>query len=164
MVFFLLDTLKTTFSIANLTQRWAIKAFFFPKSRLFFDFREGREASPLPPSCAPSICKTVTQSSKYVWLWLHYNSIMPEYPLMCLNVPQYTWTWLNITECSWICLKMPEQTVLTIPGFSVCHNIYSYNNIIIVTDVITLLEFLSAPFIYQSPCYHFYNFLTWIRT
>ena len=66
LVFFLQDTLKTTFSIANLTQRWAIRVFFFPKSRLFFDFREGREASPLRPSCAPSICKMVTQSSKYV--------------------------------------------------------------------------------------------------
>ena len=46
-------------------------------------------------------------------------TIMPEYVSICLNVPQYIWTWLNIAECSWICLKMPEQNVLTMPGFSI---------------------------------------------
>ena len=33
----------------------------------------------------------VTQSSKYVLLWLH--------------MPQYVWPWLNIAECPWVCLK-----------------------------------------------------------
>ena len=31
-----------------------------------------------------------------------YASVTPEYPSICLNVPQYAWTWLNVAECTWI--------------------------------------------------------------
>ena len=46
-----------------------------------------------------------------------YDSIMPEYASININVLQCAWTWLNIAECPWIYLKMAEQTVLTMPGF-----------------------------------------------
>ena len=60
--------------------------------------------------------------SQYIW-YAPYTSIMTEYASTYLNVPQYTWTWLNIAECASMCLKIPEQTLLTMPGFSICHNI-----------------------------------------
>ena len=85
---------------------------------------------------------------------------------ICLNAPQYAWTWLDIAGCSWMCLKIPEQTVLIMSGFSVCLMIldisqgfeyasgikyalvlnilrYSYNNIVIVSNG-SILEFLVA--------------------
>ena len=76
---------------------------------------------------------------------------------------------------------MPEWTVLTIPGFSICLIIldisqytpdikyartlnllpYSYNNI--VTNVV-LLEFLSAQFVYPgAPQLTILSFLTQVR-
>ena len=60
--------------------------------------------------------------SQYIW-YAPYTSIMTEYASTCLNVPQYTWIWLNIAECLLICLIIPGQTLLTMPGFSICHNI-----------------------------------------
>ena len=48
--FFLLDTLKTTFRMENLTQRWIQSAPFFPKSGHFSRFSK-KELSPRPLSC-----------------------------------------------------------------------------------------------------------------
>ena len=81
---------------------------------------------------------SVTQSSEYVWFWLHTSQ-------SCLNMPHYALTWLNLAECPWIYLKMPELTCLAMPGFSVCRNI----NVII-------LEFLSARFEYPGTLLPFY--------
>ena len=53
-----------------------------------------------------------------ICLSLH-ASVMPQYALVCFNVPQYGCEWLNIIECSWIYLKILELTVLTLPGFSI---------------------------------------------
>ena len=53
------------------------------------------------------ICKGYTEF-RICLIMAPYNSIMPEYAWICLNIPQYAWTWLNIAECPWICLKMPE--------------------------------------------------------
>ena len=48
------DTLKTTFSMENLTQRWTQSGPLFPKSGHLFRFsKRAGEASPLSPSCAP---------------------------------------------------------------------------------------------------------------
>ena len=71
------------------------------------------------------------ESSEYVWMSTAKSaSIMPEYASVYINAPKSAWTWLNIAqcfsmwlniaECSWICLKMPLETVLTMSGFSVC--------------------------------------------
>ena len=53
--FFLLDTLKTTFLIENLTQRWMQSGLFPPKkSGHFFRFSRKGKGGLLPlPSCAP---------------------------------------------------------------------------------------------------------------
>ena len=68
-VFLPIDTLKTTFSVKNLTQRWTESGLFFEKSGHFFRFSQSAgEASPLPPSCAPV---SVTES-------ISLN--MPKYP------------------------------------------------------------------------------------
>ena len=53
---FLLDTLKTTFSMKNLTQEWTQLGPFFTKSGLFFYFQIRQRVLPSPfptPSCAP---------------------------------------------------------------------------------------------------------------
>ena len=110
----------------------------------------------------------------WFWIWrcifymTQYVSITPKYFSVHLNVPEYAWSWLKITEFPWVSLEMPEWTVLTMQGFSICPIIlyilqgfeytlhikharvlnmpwYSYNNI--VTNVI-LLEFLSAQCVY----------------
>ena len=53
MEFFLLDTLKTTFWIEYLTQRWTLSGPFSEKSRHFFRFsKKGRGGLPLPPLAA----------------------------------------------------------------------------------------------------------------
>ena len=44
---FLLDTLKTTFSMKNLTQEWTQLGPFFTKPGLFFLFSNKAESSPL---------------------------------------------------------------------------------------------------------------------
>ena len=67
---FLLDTLKTTFSMANLTRRWTQSGSFFPKSGHFFRFLKRQGKSPHSPlvSC--------------LWVWLN----MHQYSWICLNV------------------------------------------------------------------------------
>ena len=45
-----------------------------------------------------------TQSSEYVWLWLHTPQQclnMPQYALMSLSVPEHGWILLNVFECAW---------------------------------------------------------------
>ena len=53
MGFFLLETLKTTFKIRNLTQDGHNQGIFFPKFGHFFPIfkiEQGRHSSPPPPS------------------------------------------------------------------------------------------------------------------
>ena len=52
-----------------------------------------------------------------------YALVMSEYASICLNAPQYAWTWLNMVEWPRAWLKIPEQTVLTMPGFSIYRDI-----------------------------------------
>ena len=49
MVFFLLETLKTTFKMRNLTQDGHSQGIFFPELGHFFQFLE-KERGDLPPS------------------------------------------------------------------------------------------------------------------
>ena len=51
LVFFLLDTLKTTSWMENLTQWWIQSGPFFPKSGHFFRF--SKRAGEASPSCMP---------------------------------------------------------------------------------------------------------------
>ena len=70
-VFLPMDTLETTFSVKNLTQRWTESGPFFEKSGHFFQFSQSAgETSPLPPSCAP------VSVTEYVSISLN----MPKYP------------------------------------------------------------------------------------
>ena len=75
------------------------------------------------------ICKGYTEFRICLFTAL-YAWIMPEYAWIYLNVSQHTWTRPNKGDCPWICLKMPEQTFLTMPGFLICCSITSYNSII----------------------------------
>ena len=84
-----------------------------------------------------------------------YASIMPEYASLCLDMAEYCWISLNIHENAWINLS-DYVRVLNMAW-------YSYNIIIIVTNVI-ILEFLSARFGYPGNMLPFYLFLTWVRT
>ena len=78
-------------------------------------------------------------------------SIMPEYALMFLNIPEYDWILmsLNMSEHSWLNCS-DYARVLNMPR-------YSYNNIITVTNVI-ILEFLSTRFVHPGSLLPFYLF------
>ena len=59
--FFLLDTLKITFWMENLTQKWTqLGPFFFQNKGIFFDLKKRRDAHPLSLVC-----------NLYVWLYMH---------------------------------------------------------------------------------------------
>ena len=64
----------------------------------------------------------VTQSSEYVWLWLHnqWRLNMSQYALMSLNMPEHDRIFLNVPEC----MNIPEYAWLNwincsdyMPGF-----------------------------------------------
>ena len=74
--FFLLDSLKTTFWMENLPQRWTQSVPFFPKPGHFFDFQKMQWGSLLSPQV------------ERLWVWL--------------NLHQYSWICLNIFENAWI--------------------------------------------------------------
>ena len=65
--FFLLDTLKTTFWMENVTQRWTQSGHFLQNQGTFFAiFKIGEGRPPLPPpSCAPDICDKCPIISQY---------------------------------------------------------------------------------------------------
>ena len=67
---FLLDALKTTFWIVNLSQRWTQSGPFIPKSGHFFWFQKRQRRPPLSP--------LVTR----LWVWLNVH----QYPWICLNI------------------------------------------------------------------------------
>ena len=46
-------------------------------------------------------CMRVTQSSEYIWLWLH----MPKYTLISLSMPEHGWILVNTPEYAWKCLN-----------------------------------------------------------
>ena len=72
---------------------------------------------------------------------------MPEYALMSLNIIKHDWILLNVPEYAWINYSNYARVLNMLR--------YSYNNIIIVTNVI-ILEFLSALNLYtQAICYPF---------
>ena len=55
-----------------------------------------------------------------------YGSIHLNNALICINMPYCSSAYLNIAEYCLMSLNMPEmpkQTVMTMPGFSVCHYI-----------------------------------------
>ena len=68
--FFFLDTLKTTYQIENLTQKWTQSSFFFENPGTFFLEKRAEEVFPCPPSCAP------VSVAKYASISLN----MPQYP------------------------------------------------------------------------------------
>ena len=78
-------------------------------------------------------------------------SIMPEYALMFLNMPEYDWILmsLNMSEHSWLNCS-DYARVLNMPR-------YSYNIIITVTNVI-ILELLSTRFVHPGSLLPFYLF------
>ena len=105
---FLPDTLKTTFWMGNLTQRWTQSGLFFPKYRHFFRFsKRAGKTSPLNPSCMPENAL------------ISLN--LPEYPLKSFNklfyarALKYGWSSYMFERL----LKMPW--VLRKPWFSIWH-------------------------------------------
>ena len=112
MEVFLLNTFKTTFSIANLTQRWTQSEPFFENQDTFVDFKKAGEVSPLPSSCA------LVNVTEYTSVSLN----MPKYPWKCLNklfslcqCSKYAWTSYMFERL----LKMPR--VPNKPRFWICH-------------------------------------------
>ena len=67
--FFLLDALKTTFWMENLTQKWTQLGHFFTKSGHFFSiFKIGkRRPAYLPPSCVPV---TLLKKDSVTGVWI----------------------------------------------------------------------------------------------
>ena len=80
-MFFLLDTLKTTFWMEHLTQRWTQSGHFSQKG-------QGRP-SLSHPSCAPV---SVT-----------------EYASISLNMHKYPWNWINCSDYARV-LNMPRYS------------------------------------------------------
>ena len=74
---------------------------------------------------------------------------MSKCPSVCLSMAEYCWIFLNIPENPWINCS-DYARVLNMPQ-------YSYNNIIIVTNVI-MLEFLSARFTHPGALLPLYLF------
>ena len=119
--FFLLDTLKITIRIENLTRWWTQSGSFFVESRHFFQFskREG-EVFPLLPSCAPvsvaeyaSIslnmskypCKCLNKlfwlchGSDYAWLSYMFDRLFKIWIWHgCICRAEYVWLWLRTTQ------------------------------------------------------------------
>ena len=66
LMFFLLDTLKTTFWVENLTQWWTQSVPLLPQSGHFFLFsKRAGDTSPLLPSCTPV---SVAESEPMSWI------------------------------------------------------------------------------------------------
>ena len=63
-----------------------------------------------------------------------YALIMPQYALMCFHMPEHDWILLNGPEYVWINCSYSAMVLNMLQ--------YSYNNIIIVTNVIRILVFL----------------------
>ena len=99
------------------------------------------------------ICKGYTE----FWTWVNMAqnaSLIPEYTLMSLNVSEHDWILLNVPKYAWKCLNklfwlcQCSRYASGIKSARVLNMLlYSYNNIIIVINVV-ILEFLSAQFIY----------------
>ena len=101
--FFLLDTLKTTFWMEIITQKWIQPGFFFPKIRMLLsNFKKCREVSPLCPDCVP--IRVAQYASK--------SLNMSKYPWKCLNKlfwlchgSEYVW-WSTCLPGFWRCLRL----------------------------------------------------------
>ena len=87
----------------------------------------------------------VTQSSQYIWLWLH--------------TPQYS---LNMSKYRWILLNVPEYAGIKCSYYNTVLKVlrYSYNNIIIIVANVAMLELLSARFIHPGTLLPFHIFRT----
>ena len=59
---------------------------------------------------------------------------------------------------------MSEKTLLTMPGFSICHDIVIKIIVIIIATNVIVLEFLSAQSIHPGALLPYYLFLTRVRT
>ena len=133
---------------------------------IFYVWQAFKDA--LSPKCAwVLIMAQVYMQKDCMEFWIcmgmaQYASIIPQYVSVWLNAIHYVWTWLNIAECPKIYLKMLEETVPFMVGFSVCLIIlyiwqgfeyasaikyarilnipqYSYNNIITVIVMLILV-------------------------
>ena len=92
-----------------------------------------------------------------------YASVIPKYASICLNVPQFDWTWVNITECPWICLQMLEETVPTMPGFSICRDIVTITLSLLKLILFVMLKFFARS-IHPGRLLSFYLFLALVKT
>ena len=100
-----------------------------------------------------SICEGYTE----FWTWVNMAqnaSLIPEYTLMFLSVSEHDWILLNVPKYAWkyldklFWLCQCSRYASGIKCARVLNMLlYSYNNIIIVINVI-ILEFLSAQFVY----------------
>ena len=83
---------------------------------------------------------------------------MPQNTLISLNIPQHDQILLNVPN-------MPENTCINCSDYARVLKMlqYSYNNIIIVTNVI-ILELVSAQCVHPGALLSFYLFLTQVRT
>ena len=103
---FLLDPLKTTFWMENLSQRWKQSGLFIPKSRHLFQFsKRAGEASPLP---------------LVLHLWVSLN--MHQYPWISLiSLKMLEETVLNMPGLTGFDRLLKVHQVLNKPGFWIWH-------------------------------------------
>ena len=96
------------------------------------------------------------RSSGYAWIWLNMpqiESIMPNYDLMSLNIPDHCWILLSATTYAWKCLNKlfyvrvlnMSQHLTYLARFWICCDIV----IIIVTNVVIRILVWS---IFRSRC------------
>ena len=98
--FFLPHTLKITFWIDNLTQRWTQSGPFSPKSGHFFRFSKRTvEASSLPCSWAPVSVAEYASVSPLHCSWASVS--VAEYASISLYMSKYFWECLN--KLFWLC-------------------------------------------------------------
>ena len=110
--FFLLDTLKTTFWMEIITQKWIQPGFFFPKIRMLLsNFKKCREVSPLYPDCVPI---RVAQYASNPWI--------------CLNILENVWIncsayamALNMSDDLHVCQVFEDASGYKSAGFWIWH-------------------------------------------
>ena len=147
--FLLLDTLTTKFWMENLTQRWTWSGHFLYLLPYIFlkiveltvltmpglwicliilHVRQAFENVSGSKGARGSMCKGYTE----LWICLYkarYATIMPEYALTALNMPEeHGWILLNVPEYVWINCSDYDR-VLNVPhhlrylaGFWICLN------------------------------------------
>ena len=135
-----------------------IRVFLSKIRTLFSIWKIAGQASSLPLSCAPVMCYWIYISINIIYkCWNRFFDYARALNMHDQITSPSAWTWLTIAECPLICLKIPEETVLTVTVLNMPQ--YSYNNITIAVTNIIMLELFSARFIHPVPLLPFLSLI-----